>query len=240
MVDAATLPRTIALAKNARGVAVYDPDQPPDREVFTWLARRHQYRNVGFAPGLFDAHPSVDLDGYKTFVELPLPFESLEPLVDALATDAPRWAVESLAVASTYAAPLFVHRPALGALDPLAVWRLRAAPDLPGDQVLRHMRIAGYGTLDFHADAATRAHEAALEGDLDAEQERRVTAAGDDGGERFWRLLDQAEFAGDDPVGGYYDLLPAIGSDAVSVIDGTPETAVALGLVGAMAIDPPY
>lgn len=68
------LARHLALAKNVRGLGVYDTEAPPERPVFTWLSRKHQYRAVGFPPSLWD-HPTVALADYETFERLdpPLP-----------------------------------------------------------------------------------------------------------------------------------------------------------------------
>ncbi|MFB6311240.1 MAG: hypothetical protein ABEH64_08690 [Salinirussus sp.] len=233
------LPATIATAKNVRGVAVYDPADPPDREVFTWLSRKHQYRDVGFGPTLHDAHPDIRLGDYKSFRRLRPPFQVLEDFCAALESPAPDWALESVMVASVFVTPLFVHRPALDAFENLTVWRLESDPELPEEQVLRHARIAGYGTLDFHGTVASRAREAIDESCLDAERTRRAEAANEDGMERFWRLLGE-EADGDAWVGGYLDLLASIGPQARSIAVNEPSVATALGMIGYMAIDPPY
>lgn len=239
MTDPSPLPRTLALAKNTRGVAVFDPNDPPNREVFTWLARRHQYRTVGFPPSLFDAHPSIDLGEYETFTELELPFTALDTLVGELETAAPAWVTESLVVASTYAAPLFIHVPVLGSFEPFAIWRLTAAEDLPSEQVLRHMRILGYGTIDFHADATTRAYEAIVSDAVAAERDRRAAIAHEDGVDRCWRLIEQDDHAGETHIGGYYDVLSAVGPSVQETIAEDPRAAMVLGVIGGMAIDPP-
>lgn len=233
-----TLPRHLALALNVRGIAVYDPADPPDREFFTWLARKHQYRNVGVPPALLD-HPEVDIGGYQTFEPVPFPLDDLGDLPERTDAGEP-WTAESLLAASAYVSPLFVHRPALSAFEPFVVWRQHSAPDLPEDQALRHVRIAGYGMLDAYESMAAAGYGAVVDGTVDAERERRADWAADDAGERFWRLRE--EVAGDAWVGGYFDALPAIDGDtaARAAVEADPDLQVALGLVGGFAVDPPY
>lgn len=237
MTDLGSLPRYLTLAKNVRGLAVYDPDRPPDREFFTWLSRKHQYRNVGFAPYLLDGHPDVDVAGYKTFEAVEFPFDHLEEFADACDPPAPDWAFESLVLASAHATPLFVHAPALTAYEDLSVWELETESGLEADQVLRHMRIAGYASLDFLEGMAGRGREAVLEDAVAAERERRIEVAREDGEERFWRLLEDVE--PEDWVGGYADALPAVTPAAREAVDDDEATAVGLGLVGLFAVGPP-
>lgn len=232
-----SLPRHLALALNVRGIAVYDPENPPDREFFTWLARKHQYRNVGIPPTLMD-HPAVGIADYKTFEPTPFPMAGLDSLSGRTDIGEP-WAVESLLAASAYVSPLFVHRPALDAFKPFAIWRLESAPELSEDQVLRHVRIAGYGMLDAYEEMVDSGYEAVLDGTVEAERERRADWATEDGQERFWRLRE--EVSGDTLVGGYYDALPAFVDDqAKTALDTDPNLLVGLGLVGGLAVDPPY
>lgn len=233
-----TLPRHLALALNIRGIGVYDPTEPPDREFFTWLARKHQYRNVGFPPTLLD-HPDVDIEGYQTFEPAAFPLPGLEGFTGRV-TEAPAWVVESLLVSSAFVSPLFIHRPALGAFEPFVIWRLDSAPALPEDQVLRHMRIAGYGLLDFFEAMAASGYEAVLAGNVDDERQSRTETAAEDGAERFWRLRE--EVTGETWVGGYFDALPAFAGDeaAIEALNADPDLMVGLGLVGGFAIDPPY
>lgn len=237
MADLGSLPRYLTLAKNVRGIAVYDPARPPDREFFTWLSRKHQYRNVGFAPGLLRGHPDVDVAGYKTFEAVDFPFDRLREFAEACDPPAPAWAFESLVLASAHATPLFVHAPALSAYEDLSVWELETASGLPGEQVLRHMRIAGYATLDFLEGMAERGREAVVDDAVAAERERRIDAAREDGEERFWRLLKDAE--PEEWVGGYVDALPAVTPAAREVVAADEATSVGLGLVGVFAVGPP-
>lgn len=238
MTASSSLPRHLALALNLRGIGVYDPDRPPDREFFTWLARKHRYRNVGFVPALLD-HPEVDVAGYQTFEPAAGPLEGFEDVADR--TDAgPAWAVRSLLAASAFVAPLFIHRPALGAFEPFAVFRQTAAADLPEDQALRHVRIAGYGMLDAYPRLTASGYASVLQAGVEAERADRVTFAEADAEERFWRLNE--EVAGDAWVGGYFDALSAVEGDeaAVAALEADPDLQVGLGLVGGFTVDPPY
>lgn len=176
-----SLPRHLALALNLSGIGVYDPAVPPDRDFFTWLARKHQYRSVGFAPPLLG-----------------------QPDVDAF-----------------------------------AVYRQEAAADLPEDQVLRHVRIAGYGMLDSYESMTAGGYRALLEGTVDAEHEDRTAFAAEDARERFWRFEEEA--SGETWVGGYFDALPAFEGAAVrEALESNPDLQVGLGLVGGFVVDPPY
>lgn len=231
-----SLARHLALSKNVRGLGVYDPDAPPERPVFTGLSRKHQYRAVGFPSALWD-HPTVDLAEYQTFECLDLPVARLEELVTTAAVDAPAWALESLLVASAYVVPLFVHREAAHAFEPFVRWRLEADATLPEDQILRHVRILGYGMLDSFASSTARAWDALEAGDVAGEIDRREEVAAEDGTDRCWRLLED-ENVGDDWVGGYFDVLPAVRPDATETL--TPDGAIGLGLVGGFIVDPPY
>lgn len=232
-----SLPRHLALALNLRGIGVYDPAKPPDRDFFTWLARKHQYRNVGFVPPLMD-HPEVDVGGYQTFERAACPVEGLDGLAEA--SDAgPAWVVGSLLAASAFVAPLFIHRPALETLEPFSVFEQTSAADLPEDQVMRHVRIAGFGMLDSYEELTASGYEAALEGAIERERAERATFATEDADERFWRLDE--EVTGDAWVGGYFDVLPALEPAEVrDDLEANPDLQVGLGLVGGFAVDPPY
>lgn len=232
-----SLPRHLALALNLRGIGVYDPAEPPDREFFTWLARKHQYRNVGFVPSLME-HPEVDVAGYQTFEPATGPVAGLDGLAQESDTG-PAWVLGSLLAASAFVAPLFVHRPALEAFEPFSVFEQTSAADLPEDQVMRHVRIAGFGMLDSYEELTASGYEALLEGELDAEREARAAFAAEDADERFWRLDE--EVTGGAWVGGYFDALPAFEeADVHDELEANPDLQVGLGLVGGFAVDPPY
>lgn len=230
------LARHLALSKNVRGLGVYDRDDPPDRPFFTWLSRKHQYRAVGFPPALWD-HPSIDISNYETFELLQPPVPRLKELVDGDAIEAPAWVLESLLVASAYVVPLFIHRDATSAFEPFVRWRLETDSGHSEDQVLRHMRILGYGMLDSYASSTESGWNAIDRGEVDGEIQRRETVAAEDGTDRCWRLLGD-DSPGDTWVGGYFDVLPAVRSDATGALD--PNAAIGLGLVGAFIVDPPY
>lgn len=232
-----SLPRHLALALNLRGIGVYDPAEPPDRDFFTWLARKHQYRNVGFVPPLLN-HPEVDVEGYQTFERATCPVEGLDGLAEE-SDAAPAWVLGSLLAASAFVAPLFIHRPALEAFDPFAVFEQTSAADLPEDQVMRHVRIAGFGMLDSYETLTASGYEAVLDGTFERERTERSAFAAEDADERFWRL--EEEVTGDAWVGGYFDALPAFESaDVHDELEANPDLQVGLGLVGGFVVDPPY
>lgn len=238
MTDDTTLPRHLVLAQNLRGIGVYDPDDPPDRDFFTWLARKHQYRNVGFPTPLLD-HPTVDIDDYQTFEPVAVPLAD-ESTVREAAGGVPDWVTAALLVASAFVSPLFVHRPALSAFEPVTAWKCRSAAILPEDQVLRHARIAGYGMLDAFETETARGADALSEGTVDSAVRDRAAFARDDGEERFWRLSE--EVSGDTWVGGYFDILCAVDDpdSIVDVLENQPAATVMFGLVGGIAVEPPY
>ena len=238
MTDDTTLPRHLVLAQNLRGIGVYDPDDPPDRDFFTWLARKHQYRNVGYPTALLD-HPTVDIDDYQTFEPVAVPMGG-ESTVRAGVDEVPNWVVDALLVASAFVSPLFVHRPALSAFEPLTAWECRSATALPEDQVLRHARIAGYGMLDAFETETARGADALRDGTVDAAIRERSAFARDDGEERFWRLRE--EVSGDTWVGGTFDILRAVDDrDAlVEMLENQPAATVLFGLVGGIVAEPPY
>lgn len=153
------------------------------------------------------------------------------------AVDAPAWALESLLVAAAYVVPLFVHREAARAFEPFARWRLEADAPLPEDQVLRHVRILGYGMLDAFATSTAQGWDALARGDVAGEIDRRAVAAAEDGADRCWRLLED-DHAGDTWVGVYFDVLPAVDPEATERLP--PEAAIGLGLVGGLLVVPPY
>lgn len=239
MSSTANLPEYVALAKNVRGIFTFDLSNEPPSELKTWLARIHRYRNVGIPPSIDDG-TQLDLSA-KTFERLPYPLEKLGEFVDHLSEHAPRWVVESLVLSSAYVAPLFVHRSALVAFEPAAVWQLRMTGDLPGEQIKRHMRIAGYGMLDFHREVTAAATKAVKNDGLQKEQKRREKICKEDGHERFWRLLDE-----DDPepslgewVGGYCDILGLLDATAMEQLRAAPELSVALGVAGVFVVEQP-
>lgn len=237
--DTVPLARHLVLSNNVRGLAVYHPDIPPEREVFTWLSRKHQYRNVGVPPSLI-GHPTVDLTSYKTFTTLEYPVASLETLHSLTSETHPTWVTESIILASAYVTPLFIHQSALDAFSEFSVWQLTVDTSLPEDQVLRHMRIADYGMLDFFEESTANAWHALQENKLTEERERREEKAEADGQERFWRLIDGAKHARDQWVGGYFDILPALPETNTDVPEAGQNAAIGLGLVGGFAISPPY
>lgn len=236
MPKTAPLPEYVALAKNVRGIFAYDPAEDPPSVLKTWLARMHQYRNVGIPPTIED-RSGLDLSA-KTFERLPYPVDGLDGFVDALSENRPRWLIEALVLASTYVAPLFVHRPALSAFKPTAVWQLRTTDPLPEDQVKRHMRIAGYGMLDFHRERTKAAAEAVSNGTIDEERDRRVASCREDGEHRFWRLLDDDDETPSQChcVGGYCDVLGLLDAETAELLRANPELHVALGVVGVFII----
>lgn len=236
-VSGSSLPHHLALALNLRGIGVYDPAKPPERDFFTWLARKHQYRHVGFTPALMD-HPDVDIEGYKTFEPAADPIEGLERIAQRSDVAQP-WVLESLLAASAFIAPLFIHRPALPAFEPFAAFKQESAADLPEDQVMRHLRIAGYGMLDGYEALTASGYAAVTERELEAECRDRAAFAEDDAEERFWRLNEEVD--GDAWVGGYFDVLPALRDDTIpEIFESNPDLQVGLGLVGGFAVDPPY
>lgn len=232
----ARLPEYVALAKNVRGIFAYDPANDPPSGLKTWMARIHQYRNVGIPPTI-GRRTDLDLSA-KTFERLPYPVAGLDDLIEHLSGEQPRWLVEALVLSSAYVAPLFVHRPALAAFEPAAVWQLRAARPLPEEQIKRHMRIAGYGMLDFHRAFTQEAAEALQEGSLDAERDRREAACREDGEHRFWRLLEDEEASsGGAWVGGYCDVLGLLDEAAKDALRTSPDLHVALGVAGAFIVE---
>lgn len=242
MTNPPNYPRYLTLAKNIRGLAVYDPTDPPERELFTWLSRKHQYRNVGLPPGLVD-HPTVDLTDYKTFKELEYPFAAIREVEESFNDRVESWACQSVLLASSYVIPMFIHSPALAGLEELAVWKLTIPGSLAEDQILRHMRIAGYGMLDFYETLANRGYNAVVETAVDRERRKRRDAAGRDGRDRFWRLLEDEENDTDPHsaqgnwVGGYFDILPSVTDATAGILETHPETVVAFGLGGGFMID---
>lgn len=235
----ARLPEYVALAKNVRGIFAYDPRNDPPSDLKTWLARIHQYRNVGIPPTIED-QTGLDLSA-KTFERLPYPVAELRDLIDQLSMQHPRWLIESLILSSAYVAPLFVHRSSLSAFEPTAVWQLRTAGSLPEDQIKRHMRIAGYGMLDFHREFTRAAAEAVLSSDIEEEQARREAVCQEDGEKRFWRLLegDEEMPSKGEWVGGYCDILGLVDPEAMETLQATPNLHVALGVTGVFIVEQP-
>lgn len=233
----ARLSEYVALAKNVRGIFAYDPANDPPSGLKTWLARIHRYRNVGMPPAVED-QTELDLSA-KTFERLPYPVTELQELVDHLSTQYPQWLVESLVLSSSYVAPLFVHRPALSAFEPAAVWQLRVAEMLPGDQIKRHMRIVGYGMLDFHRAFTEAAADAVVNESVDEERGRREAVCRKDGEKRFWRLFDdEGEMPSDGKwVGGYCDILGLLDSTAVELLQAAPQLHISLGVVGVFIVE---
>lgn len=233
----AHLSEYVALAKNVRGIFAYDPKNDPPSDLKTWLARIHRYRNVGISPAVED-QTELDLSA-KTFERLPYPVAELQELVDHLSTKYPQWLVESLVLSSAYVAPLFVHRPALSAFEPAAVWQLRVVDTLPEDQIKRHMRIVGYGMLDFHRGFTEAAADAVLNESIEEERGRREAVCQKGGEKRFWRLLDdEGEMpSGGKWVGGYCDILGLLDSTAVELVQATPDLHVALGVAGVFIVE---
>lgn len=237
MQKTASLPRYIALAKNVRGIFAFDPANDPPSTLKTWLARIHQYRNVGLTPTAYD-QTGLDLSA-KTFKRLPYPVAGVERVLGHLSQQHPRWMVEALAFSSAYVTPLFIHRPALPSFEPTAVWQLHVDEHLASEQIKRHMRIAGYGMLDFHREFTSKAAEALKNGELTEEQQRRKNACTEDGTKRFWRLLDE-----DEPnpergtwVGGYCDLLALMSDPAIELIRSDSQLNILLGTAGVFIIE---
>lgn len=228
------LPRYVSLIKNVRGIAVYDPADPPAREFFTWLSRRHQYRNVGI-PGRLMEHPTVDVSSYKTFERLASPVPGGDDLVDDI-DKVPPWTAESLLLGSAYAAPLFIDPPALDAFNPAASWELVVGQRPDTDQVLRHTRIAGYGTIDFLQETAENAVHALRHGSVDEGIDDRASLAQEDGTDRFWRLLEDVDDTAEQWVGGYFDPLPLLPEKAHPRVTDNPDLSVYLGLVGGFVV----
>lgn len=239
MSSKATLPNYVALAKNVRGIFTFDLANEPPPDLKTWLARIHRYRNVGIPPNIAD-HTELDLSA-KTFKRLPYPIPELEHLVDRLSEEVPHWVIESLVLSSAYIAPLFVHRPALSAFEPTSVWQLRISERPSEEQIKRHMRIVGYGMLDFHRQFTDAALETIREDRVNEEKERRKTACTEDGHERFWRLIEEAppEATDGEWVGGYCDILDLLDEGAANAIRNTADLSVALGAVGVFIVEDP-
>jgi hypothetical protein len=53
-----------------RAIFVFDPDNPPDREAFTWLAGQHQYQHIGVPASIYQAS-EIELSEFETFTKLP-------------------------------------------------------------------------------------------------------------------------------------------------------------------------
>lgn len=237
MTNNISLPRHLVLSNNVRGLAVYSPDKPPDKEVFTWLSRKHQYRNVGIPHSLME-HPTVDLDSYKTFIEMQLPNDALETLQDAIPDTAPKWVVEALLTASAYIVPLFIHSDALESFAPFTTARLETVGELPEEQVLRHMRILGYGMLDLYEETTESGWNALQQADTHSEIAKRQSVARDDIEDNCWRLLENDASLRNTWVGGYFDILSMVPTSIAPQLDWS--AAIGLGLVGGFVINPPY
>ncbi|MEF8902210.1 MAG: hypothetical protein V5A25_13475 [Halovenus sp.] len=82
--------------------------------------------------------------------------------------------------------PLFVHADALGPFEDLACWRLEPAHALDDEDLLRHMRTAGYGMLDFLEETAGEGRRAVADDDIEPALEERAERAREDGEDRFW------------------------------------------------------
>lgn len=231
-----SLARHLMLCKNMRAVFVYDPDDPPDREAFTWLAGQHQYQNIGVPASIFQAS-RIELDAFETFTKLRLPNDSLNELKTAGAKSHPEWVIESIILGSAYVLPMILDRAALDRFEQFCEWRAETVGAVPKDQIVRHVQIIGYGMQELFEESTEQALNALHRSDLHSEMVRRQSIAAADGTERFWRLLEI-----DEPknywIGGYFDVLPALPADVTTGLGG--EAAIGLGLVGGVGIEPPY
>lgn len=235
-----SLPRYVALLRNIRAVVLYDPDDPPTEKTWSWLQRKHRYRNVGIAPAAADATDREALPEGDTITTLYLPNETVASICSETPESTPDWLAESMYLASAYVAPLLIQPTLLDSLSEFSLWQLYPDIELTEEQLLRHLRILGYGMVDFQESMVESGYEAIVEGRISEERERRRSVTEEDGRDRCWRLFDEDE---GDPVdesrwvGGYFDTLALLGDDAIDSLEADPDGAMLLGVIGSIVLD---
>lgn len=237
MAASTDFPGFVAQFRNVRGVVVFDPSNPPDEATWSWLERNHRYRNVGIVPAVASEGTVPESE---TVVSLHYPTPEIRALIEEVSAEYPRWVVEGLFLASAYVAPMFVYPSGLGDIQPCSLWDLYPTIELTEEQLLRHLRILGYGTVDFHASMVESGYEAVCEGSIPAERERRRREVETDGTDRCWRLFDEDEgtpMDADRWVGGYFDGLSLLSESATSMLESNPDSAIVLGVVGGLLMD---
>lgn len=90
-------------------------------------------------------HPRVDLEGDKTFEALDYPFSTIHDVDESCNGRLSKWVRQAVLLGSSYVVPLFIHPPDLSSFAGSSVWQLKTLEPVPEEQLLRHMRIAGYG-----------------------------------------------------------------------------------------------
>ena len=236
MAASANFPDYVAKIRTIRDVVAFDPDDPPGEVTWSWLERNHRHHNVGIPPALFESDLLPESD---TFVVLSYPTTAIQELIDELSETHPRWVVETLFLGSAYVTPVLIHPSGLGEIQPYTLWDLYPEVEMDEEQLRRHVRILGYGTVDFHGSMVESGYEAVCDRAIPAERERRRRETKADGTDRCWRLFDGEGGSGtaDRWVGGYFDALSLLTESAMAMLESRPEASIVLGVVGGLLMD---
>ncbi|MFB6153257.1 MAG: hypothetical protein ABEJ27_03295 [Halodesulfurarchaeum sp.] len=230
----------MAQLRNIRAVLLFDPADPPPSETWSWLQRKHRYRNVGLAPAVAEETDPDALPDGETITTLYIPIETVDRIASGAHGSTPPWLAQSIYLASAYVAPILVQPPLLDSLTESSLWKLYPDIELTEEQLLRHLRILGYGMVDFQESMVESGYEAVVEGRIPGERERRQTVTEEDGKDRCWRLFDedQGEPMDDERwVGGYFDTLSLLREDDIELLASNPDGSMLLGVVGGIVLD---
>lgn len=196
--------------KNVRCLLVFEPEIRPEKEVLSWIVKKHRYRQVGIPPALASLEERLSR---SPFVTLFSPHPTIDELIKVLERTHLLWFAQCLMLSFCYAAPLLcLDRGLISLLVRFSPWSLWPREKVPEAEVIRHLRIAGYVPIDFFP-WVEKAYQILREGDEGRMKEMariRKEDAMADGKKRFWRLADED---GGLIFASYLDLFPYLAGE---------------------------
>jgi len=88
--------------KNVRCLLLFEPETLPEKEVLSWIVKKHRYRQVGVVPALANLEERLS---QQPFVTLFPPHAALDGLIEVLQRTYPPWFAQSLILSFCYAPP---------------------------------------------------------------------------------------------------------------------------------------
>jgi len=234
-------PTYVSILRNIRGL-LYLPSRKWDSDVVSWLKRKYRYRMLGVTPTLLSEFSDrSDLLSKPPFKKLVYPSDVLRSFVERVSESVPRGIAESVVLASCYVTPIVTSSEGLEKLSLLSVYRVLSEKALPENEIIRHLRIAGYTILDFHERVCWEAYNGIVkgcEGETDFKtvvgqllKERAGLAERDSG--RYWRFKSEKG----SPILIYLDILKCLEDIDICDLVSDESLALAFGIVPAIGVE---
>ncbi|RLE63530.1 MAG: hypothetical protein DRJ38_07360 [Thermoprotei archaeon] len=234
-------PTFVSILRNIRGLLYLSPGDW-DAEIVSWLKKKYRYRMIGLAPTLLlEFSEKRDLFAKPPFKILAYPSDTLHLFAEKIGENLPKDIVESVILASCYVTPIVTNSKGLKRLDNLSIYRVLSEKVLPENEIIRHLRIAGYTILDSHEQVCWEAYNKIVESckrKIDLKNVvnqllKKRTLLAEKDSKRYWRFKSSTG----KPVLIYLDTLKCLENIDICNLVRDESLALAFGIVPAIKVE---